>query len=156
MWWIRGCRGVVALILSKTSPQGSALPWPNIIAFGVDAVTVPGAAAVVEPGPVSGRACGQAAHPAAQAGADDLWGSARHSEVHWFSYFRFCGPLESYFAGPGNSAISPRPDPEPSSVSERPPPGCCEILPLALGIAISPVPIIAVILMLFSAPRGPK
>ena len=55
MWWIRGCRGVVALILSKTSPQGSALPWPNIIAFGVDAVTVPGAAAVVEPGPVSGH-----------------------------------------------------------------------------------------------------
>jgi len=29
-------------------------------------------------GPVSGRACRQAAHPAAQAGADDLWGSARH------------------------------------------------------------------------------
>jgi sporulation protein YlmC with PRC-barrel domain len=41
--------GVVALTLSKTSSQGSALPWPNIIAFGVDAVTVPGAAAVVEP-----------------------------------------------------------------------------------------------------------
>ncbi len=40
--------GIVALTLSRT-PQGSALPWGNIIAFGVDAVTVPGAAAVVEP-----------------------------------------------------------------------------------------------------------
>ena len=43
--------GVVALILSKTSFQGSALPWPNIIAFGVDAVTVPSASAVVVPDP---------------------------------------------------------------------------------------------------------
>ncbi|HYN73275.1 MAG TPA: PRC-barrel domain-containing protein [Nakamurella sp.] len=40
--------GIVALTLSRTSSRGSALPWPNIIAFGVDAVTVPGAAAVVE------------------------------------------------------------------------------------------------------------
>ena len=40
--------GIVGLTLSKTSGEG-ALPWSNIIAFGVDAVTVPGAAAVVVP-----------------------------------------------------------------------------------------------------------
>ena len=52
--------GVVALILSKTSSQGSALPWPNIIAFGVDAVTVPRAAAVVEPDPYLAELAGKA------------------------------------------------------------------------------------------------
>ena len=36
------------MILSKISSQGSALPWPNIIAFGVDAVTVPRAVPVLE------------------------------------------------------------------------------------------------------------
>jgi sporulation protein YlmC with PRC-barrel domain len=41
--------GIVGLTLSKTSGEGGALPWSNIIAFGVDAVTVPGAAAVVVP-----------------------------------------------------------------------------------------------------------
>ena len=50
---------VVALILSKTSSQGSALPWPNIIAFGVDAVTVPSAAAVVEPDPYLAELAGK-------------------------------------------------------------------------------------------------
>jgi hypothetical protein len=47
------------LILSKTSSQGSALPWPNIIAFGVDAVTVPRAAAVVEPDPYLAELAGK-------------------------------------------------------------------------------------------------
>jgi sporulation protein YlmC with PRC-barrel domain len=43
--------GIVALTVSKTSAEGSALPWANIIAFGVDAVTVPSASAVVVPDP---------------------------------------------------------------------------------------------------------
>ena len=47
------------MILSKTSSQGSALPWPNIIAFGVDAVTVPSAAAVVEPHPYLAELAGK-------------------------------------------------------------------------------------------------
>ena len=51
--------GIVALILSKTSSQGNALPWPNIIAFGVDAVTVPSAAAVVEPDPYLAELAGK-------------------------------------------------------------------------------------------------
>ena len=51
--------GIVALTVSKTSTEGSALPWANIIAFGVDAVTVPSASAVVVPGPYLAELAGK-------------------------------------------------------------------------------------------------
>lgn len=40
---------VVALALNKTAGTASYLPWASITAFGVDAVTVAGEEAVVEP-----------------------------------------------------------------------------------------------------------
>lgn len=41
--------GVVAFTLAKTPGQGSVLPWANIIAVGIDAVTVPSADAIITP-----------------------------------------------------------------------------------------------------------
>lgn len=41
--------GIVALAIAKSANGGSALPWPNIIAVGHDAVTVASADAVVIP-----------------------------------------------------------------------------------------------------------
>ena len=41
--------GVTALTVAKTPHQGSALPWSNIGAVGVDAVTVASAGAIVVP-----------------------------------------------------------------------------------------------------------
>ena len=40
---------VVGLTLKKTAGTGSVLPWPDVTAFGVDAVTVADANLIVEP-----------------------------------------------------------------------------------------------------------